>query len=256
MPVDDQWYLPALKLQWDLGKSQIISNTSYYHRKELTGYQGTVYDLGFFQLLGWPSNPLFGGLGCLRRHATGLPVVPADRRQRHSPAGRLHQLPDAKHDNQPPAELRAGAALAVDRRHLALALDRGRLLAAGEGGQHRESQRSHRPDRQLLHLPVRRHRHRSVRALLLVPDQCQLPVHSGLQHLLQQQYDLRPADRRLRRSEFQLHRPAAPHPRRARRAHHLRDPQLRRRPRELRPDRARCQRRRHSAGAARRLDHL
>jgi iron complex outermembrane recepter protein len=65
IPVADEWYLPALKLQWDLGKSQIISNTSYYHRKELTGYQGTVYDLSFFQLLGWANNPLSGGLGCL-----------------------------------------------------------------------------------------------------------------------------------------------------------------------------------------------
>jgi outer membrane receptor protein involved in Fe transport len=65
IPVDDQWYLPALKMQWDLGKSVIISDTSYYHRKEFTGYQGTVYDLGYFQLLGWPNNPLTAGtLSC------------------------------------------------------------------------------------------------------------------------------------------------------------------------------------------------
>jgi iron complex outermembrane recepter protein len=64
MPVNDKWYLPALKMQWDLGTSQIISNTSYYHRDEQTAYQGTVYDLGFFQLLGWPNNPLTNGLGC------------------------------------------------------------------------------------------------------------------------------------------------------------------------------------------------
>jgi iron complex outermembrane recepter protein len=70
MPVDDKWYLPALKMQWDLGKSQVISNTSYYHRTELTAYQGTVYDLGFFQLLGWPNNPLTDGLGC---EAAGAP---------------------------------------------------------------------------------------------------------------------------------------------------------------------------------------
>ena len=71
MPVDDKWYLPALKMQWDLGKSQIIANTSYYHREEQTAYQGTVYDLGFFQLLGWPNNPLTGGLGC---EASGPPT--------------------------------------------------------------------------------------------------------------------------------------------------------------------------------------
>jgi outer membrane receptor protein involved in Fe transport len=64
IPVNDKWYLPALKLQWDLGKSVIISNTSYYHRDEETGYQGTVYDLAYFQLLAWPNNPLTGGLSC------------------------------------------------------------------------------------------------------------------------------------------------------------------------------------------------
>lgn len=65
IPVDDEWYLSALKLQWDVGKTQIISNSSYYHRTEYTGYQGTVYDLSYFQLLGWSNNPLSGGLGCL-----------------------------------------------------------------------------------------------------------------------------------------------------------------------------------------------
>ena len=64
MPVDDKWYLPALKLRWDLGKSELIANASYYHRDEVSSYQGTVYDLGFFQLLGWPNNPLTGGLSC------------------------------------------------------------------------------------------------------------------------------------------------------------------------------------------------
>jgi iron complex outermembrane recepter protein len=69
IPDDDQYYLPALKLQYELGKSEIISNSSYYHRQEYTGYQGTVYDLGFYQSLGWPDNPLTFGLGC---EATGV----------------------------------------------------------------------------------------------------------------------------------------------------------------------------------------
>jgi outer membrane receptor protein involved in Fe transport len=64
IPDPDQYVLSALKLQWDLAKSQVISNTSYYHRKEYTGYQGTVYDLAFYQSLGWPNNPLTGGLAC------------------------------------------------------------------------------------------------------------------------------------------------------------------------------------------------
>ncbi|MGH8133573.1 MAG: TonB-dependent receptor [Steroidobacteraceae bacterium] len=64
IPDPDQYYLPALKLQWDLGKSQVIANASYYHRKELTGYQGTVYDLAYYQTLGWPNNPNTLGLSC------------------------------------------------------------------------------------------------------------------------------------------------------------------------------------------------
>lgn len=73
MPVDDQWYLPALKLNWDLGKSELIADASYFHRNETTAYQGTVYDLGFFQLLGWPSNPLTGGLSCGPTSASPTP---------------------------------------------------------------------------------------------------------------------------------------------------------------------------------------
>jgi len=64
IPDPDRYYLPALKLQWDLGKSQVIANASYYHRKELTGYQGTVFDLAYYQSLGWPANPNTGGLSC------------------------------------------------------------------------------------------------------------------------------------------------------------------------------------------------
>jgi outer membrane receptor protein involved in Fe transport len=66
IPNDDQYYLPALKLQWDLGKSQIISNSSYYHRKQITAYQGTVYDLSYYQTAG-----AYFGVGC---EASGAPV--------------------------------------------------------------------------------------------------------------------------------------------------------------------------------------
>lgn len=72
IPQDDEYYLPALKLQWDLGKSQIISNSSYYHRKQLTAYQGTVYDLAYYQAQGWPTA-FFGGLGCGAASATPVP---------------------------------------------------------------------------------------------------------------------------------------------------------------------------------------
>lgn len=64
IPNTDEYELAAVKLQWDLGKSVIISNSSYYHRREKTGYQGTVYDLAYYQSLGWANNPNTGGLSC------------------------------------------------------------------------------------------------------------------------------------------------------------------------------------------------
>ena len=45
----DRFYLAALKIEGNLGFAKLISNTSYYHRKEETGYDGTLYNLGFFQ---------------------------------------------------------------------------------------------------------------------------------------------------------------------------------------------------------------
>jgi outer membrane receptor protein involved in Fe transport len=48
-PTPDRFYLPALKVQGDFGAFQLISNTSYYHRTESTGYDGTLYNLGFYQ---------------------------------------------------------------------------------------------------------------------------------------------------------------------------------------------------------------
>jgi iron complex outermembrane recepter protein len=48
-PVPDTFYLPALKLEWDLGFASLIANTSYYHRIQSDGYDGTLYNLGFYQ---------------------------------------------------------------------------------------------------------------------------------------------------------------------------------------------------------------
>ena len=47
----DAYYLPSLKLQWDLDGSQIISNSSYFHRRQITAYQGTVYNLAYWQTI-------------------------------------------------------------------------------------------------------------------------------------------------------------------------------------------------------------
>ena len=45
----DRFYLAAVKVEGNLGFAKLISNTSYYHRKEQTGYDGTLYNLGFYQ---------------------------------------------------------------------------------------------------------------------------------------------------------------------------------------------------------------
>jgi iron complex outermembrane recepter protein len=45
----DRFYLAALKIQGDLGSTQLISNTSFYHRENQTGYEGTLYNLGYYQ---------------------------------------------------------------------------------------------------------------------------------------------------------------------------------------------------------------
>ena len=58
----DRFYLMSLKVEGDLGAAKLISNTSYYHRKEETGYDGTLYNLGFYQYFlgpdGGQSDPL------------------------------------------------------------------------------------------------------------------------------------------------------------------------------------------------------
>ena len=45
----DQFYLPSLKIEGDVGSARLISNTSYYHRTNETGYEGTLYNLGYYQ---------------------------------------------------------------------------------------------------------------------------------------------------------------------------------------------------------------
>jgi iron complex outermembrane recepter protein len=71
MPVPDEYYLPSLKIEADLGRTRLISNTSYYHRNEQTAYQGTMYDLAYFQSQVWligscgPNYPAFdANSGC------------------------------------------------------------------------------------------------------------------------------------------------------------------------------------------------
>jgi outer membrane receptor protein involved in Fe transport len=53
IPIPDEYYLPALKVEVNFAHATLISNTSYYHRNEQDAYQGTVYDLAFYQSQSW-----------------------------------------------------------------------------------------------------------------------------------------------------------------------------------------------------------
>jgi iron complex outermembrane receptor protein len=48
-PEPDVFYLPALNIQADMGPVKLISTTSYFHRDEVSGYDGTLYNLGYYQ---------------------------------------------------------------------------------------------------------------------------------------------------------------------------------------------------------------
>ncbi len=48
-PDPDQYWISALKFEDDFGAAKLISTTSYFNRREETGYEGTLYNLGFYQ---------------------------------------------------------------------------------------------------------------------------------------------------------------------------------------------------------------
>jgi iron complex outermembrane recepter protein len=62
-PEPDHYFLPVLKAEADLGKMSLISNTSYYTRDDLSGYDGTLYNLGYYQTLA-SRGTLPGGVPC------------------------------------------------------------------------------------------------------------------------------------------------------------------------------------------------
>jgi iron complex outermembrane recepter protein len=62
----DKFYLPALNIQADIGPVRFISTTAYFHRDETSGYDGTLYNLGYYQTLlpaGSTAFPLLDGSG-------------------------------------------------------------------------------------------------------------------------------------------------------------------------------------------------
>ena len=62
----DTLYLPSLNIQADIGPVRLISTSAYFYRKEISGYDGTLYNLGYYQTLlpaGSPAFPLLDGSG-------------------------------------------------------------------------------------------------------------------------------------------------------------------------------------------------
>ncbi len=54
----DNFYLPALNVEADFGAARLISTTAYFHRDEISGYDGTLYNLGYYQTFISPAvNP-------------------------------------------------------------------------------------------------------------------------------------------------------------------------------------------------------
>jgi outer membrane receptor protein involved in Fe transport len=47
----DRFVLPSLKVEYDFEAMTLISNTSYFDRHNISGYDGTVYDLSYYQSL-------------------------------------------------------------------------------------------------------------------------------------------------------------------------------------------------------------
>jgi hypothetical protein len=62
--VPDTFYIPALKVEGNLGTIKFISNTSFYHRAEVTGYDGTLFNLGEYQAQPTPAQAAEGSCFC------------------------------------------------------------------------------------------------------------------------------------------------------------------------------------------------
>src|ERR1700689_2717978 len=91
--VPDKFYITSFKIQGDLGAVQLISNTSYYHRQEQTGYEGTLYNLGFYQADVFA--PAVSGVPLLP--GVSLPLI--DANGIHLPPGALNYPSPSSIDN-------------------------------------------------------------------------------------------------------------------------------------------------------------
>ena len=93
----DQFYLPALKIEGDVGSARLISNTSYYHRENITGYEGTLYNLGYYQTQN--AAPIFlRPWDCLPASNDCFPLL--DANGLHVPNGLQYRAPSSIQNGQ------------------------------------------------------------------------------------------------------------------------------------------------------------
>ena len=84
--IPDKFYLPALRISGNFGSVELINNVAYYHRQETSGYEGTLYNLGFYQ------NAVFFSA------TNNLPLL-LDASGVHLPAGATNYRSPATVDN-------------------------------------------------------------------------------------------------------------------------------------------------------------
>ena len=92
----DMYLLPSLKVSADFGGAEFISNTSYYRRRDTSGYDATLYNLSYYQTLGWLPNQGGSNAGGSGPYAGTSPCAPAgvlllstaERQRRSSTGGR------------------------------------------------------------------------------------------------------------------------------------------------------------------------
>ena len=97
--VPDTFYLPALKIEGDLGAVNLISNSAYYHRKEETGYDGTLYNLGFYQAQPSAAAAAQGALPVFPQSGFIVPYPLLDANGLHLPPGATNYRAPASVDN-------------------------------------------------------------------------------------------------------------------------------------------------------------
>ncbi len=97
--VPDTFYLPALKIEGDLGAVNLISNSAYYHRKEETGYDGTLYNLGFYQAQPSAAAAAQGALPVFPQSGFIVPFPLLDGNGLHLPPGATNYRAPASVDN-------------------------------------------------------------------------------------------------------------------------------------------------------------